>query len=99
MKRYSIIQDWTDEKKCIVCETTQNLHIHEVFFGTSNRQNSIKYGLCVCLCARHHNAGNEGVHRNRVLDLKLKKHAQQKAMDHYGWAVEQFISIIGKSYL
>lgn len=98
MKRYSIIQDWND-KSCIVCETTQNLHIHEVFFGYGVRDLSIKYGLCVCLCARHHNIGNEGVHFNKNLDNKLKADVQKKAMEYYGWTVEEFIKIFGRNYL
>lgn len=98
MKRYSIIHD-LDERTCIVCGATQNTHIHEVFFGNPKRQLSIKHGLCVCLCARHHNGSNEAVHFNRTLDIKLKKYAQQKAMEHYGWTVDEFIKIFGKSYL
>lgn len=98
MKRYSIIHD-LEERSCLVCGTTQNIHIHEVFFGTANRQLSVKHGLCVCLCSRHHNGSNEGVHLNRTLDMKLKKHGQKKAMEHYGWTTEQFIKIFGKSYL
>ena len=98
MKRYSIIQDWT-EKNCIVCGATQNLHIHEVFFGTANRQLSIKHGLCVCLCSRHHNGSNEGVHFNRTLDKKLKAHAQSIAMQKNNWTVDDFRKIFGKSFL
>ena len=99
MKRYSIIHD-LGEKTCFVCGAMRDIHIHEVFFGYGgNRDKSIEYGLCVCLCARHHNASNEGVHLNRVLDLKLKKHAQKIAMENYGWEVEDFIKIFGKNYL
>lgn len=98
MKRYSIIHD-LEEKTCLVCGAMRDIHTHEIFFGTANRKLSIKYGLCVCLCARHHNAGNEGVHRNRVLDLKLKKHGQKKAMEHYNWTEDNFRGIFGKSYL
>lgn len=98
MIRYSIIHDLND-KTCFVCGSMRDIHTHEVFYGTANRQLSIKYGLCVCLCAFHHNASNNGVHHNRVLDLKLKKHAQKIAMEHYSWATEDFIKIFGKNYL
>ena len=98
MKRYSIIHD-LEERTCLVCGSTQNIHIHEVFFGTSNRQNSIKHGLCVCLCGRHHNLSYEGVHFNKELDKKLKKHAQKIAMKKYGWTTEDFIRIFGKNYI
>lgn len=98
MKRYSIIHD-LDDKTCYVCGSTQNIHIHEVFFGTANRQLSIKYGLCVCLCAKHHNMSNEGVHFDKRLDRLLKECAQSRAQKKYGWSTEEFIKIFGKNYL
>ena len=98
MKRYSIIHD-LNEKTCIVCGSKQNIHIHEVFFGTANRKISIKYGLCVCLCGRHHNEPPQGVHFNKTLDRNLKSFAQKKAMKHYSWTIDEFIKIIGKNYL
>ncbi len=83
---------------CFICGTTQNIHIHHIF-GGPNRKLSTKYGIVVALCARHHNMSNDGVHFNRTLDLKLKKHAQQKAMNKYGWDISEFVKIFGKSYL
>lgn len=85
------------EKECIVCGTTLNLHLHHVFFG-SRRKLSDKRGLTVYLCARHHNMSNEGVHHNRILDLKLKKFAQKYYEDNYGTR-EDFIKEFGKNYL
>ena len=95
IKRYSIIQN---EKKCIVCGTTQNIHIHEVFFG-KNRQISIKDGLCVYLCGRHHNQSNEGVHFNHELDIKLKQIAERNWLEHYDKTIDDFISRYGKNWL
>lgn len=95
MKRYSIIVD--DMHKCIVCGTTHNIHIHEVFFGYGKRDLSIEYGCCVGLCSRHHNGSNEGVHYNKVLDAKLKKFAQKKFTEHYPNL--DFKKIFGKNYL
>lgn len=95
-KRFSIIQDFND-KKCFVCGTTQNIHIHEVFFGTANRKLSIKYGLCVCLCARHHNMSNEGVHFNKQLDNELKKKGQEAFEKTY--PEDNFIKVFGRNYL
>ena len=86
MKRYSIIQN---EKKCFVCGTTLNIHIHEIMYG-KNRQNSINDGLCVYLCGKHHNLSNEGVHFNHELDLKLKQLAEQKWCEHYNKTPEDF---------
>lgn len=96
MKRYSIIHNLED-RTCLVCKTNQNIHIHEVFFGSANRKLSIEYGLCVCLCGRHHNLSNEGVHYNRTLDIKLKQHAQKKFNEVYPDL--DFLKIFGKNYL
>jgi hypothetical protein len=75
-----------------------NLHRHEVFFGI-NRQKSIEYGLVVFLTPQMHNMSNRGVHFNRDFDLELKRIGQQAAMDYYGWTIEEFIKIFGKSYV
>lgn len=99
MKRFSIIHD-LEERTCLVCGAVGNTHIHEVFFGrTGNRDLSIKYGLCVNLCPRHHNASNEGVHFNKTLDNRLKSFTQKKAMEYYGWTVDEFRKIFGKNHL
>ena len=84
-------------KCCWVCGTTIGLHCHEVFYGSANRQKSIKYGLQVWLCAKHHNASDEGVHFNNTLDILLKKYAQtefEKAFSH-----EKFMKIFRRNYL
>ena len=91
----SIIQK---EKQCLVCGTTYNLHSHHVFYGTSNRKQSEKYGLKVWLCAYHHNMSNEGVHFNKHLDSHLKQMAQRHFEARYGNR-EEFIKTFGKSYL
>lgn len=85
------------EKECIVCGTTYNLHDHHIFFG-SRRKQSEKRGLKVWLCANHHNMSNDGVHHNRVLDLKLKRFAQKYYEENYGTR-EDFRKEFGKSYL
>lgn len=85
------------EKECIVCGTTYNLHDHHIFFG-SRRKASERRGLKCWLCANHHNMSNDGVHHNRILDLKLKKFAQKYYEDHYGTR-EDFRREFGKSYL
>lgn len=96
MKRFSIIHNLED-KECLICGSTYNTHIHEVFYGTANRKLSIKYGLCVCLCARHHNMSDEGVHFNKPLDTKLKQYAQKKFNEVYPDL--DFMRIFGKNYL
>ena len=92
-RRFSILQK--EMNKCYVCGTTKDLHIHEVMFGV-NRKNSIKYGCCVSLCAKHHNMSNEGVHFNRALDLELKKEMQKRFEEVY--PDKNFLKIFGKNY-
>ena len=94
MKRFSILQN--EMTSCYVCGSTNNLHIHEVFYGTANRQKSIKYGCCVSLCAKHHNMSNEGVHFNKPLDLEIKKKMQKRFEEVYNL---DFLKIFGKNYL
>jgi hypothetical protein len=95
MNRFSILQD---KKQCYVCGTTQNINIHEVYFG-KNRQNSIKWGCCVYLCSKHHNQSNDGVHFNKELDNHLKQVMEQQFLKHYDKTIEDFISIFKKNYL
>lgn len=94
MKRYSILMKMDH---CYVCGTRQNLNIHEVYFGTSNRKNSIKYGCCVSLCAKHHNMSNDGVHFNKKLDTELKVKCQKKFIEVYPDL--DFLKIFGRNYL
>ena len=95
MKRFSILQN---EKKCYVCGTTQNIHIHEVMFGR-NRNNSIKDGCCVYLCGYHHNQSNEGVHFNHKLDMELKQKMEKRWLEYYDKTIEDFIKRYGRNYL
>lgn len=86
-----------DLHECLICKTTQNIHIHEIFFGTANRKKSIKYGLYVGLCAKHHNMSNEGVHFNKKLDMQLKQWAQRKFEEKYSH--DEFMKIFHRNYL
>lgn len=94
-KRYSIIVK--NFEQCLVCGTYYNIHKHEAIFGRGKRQLSIKYGLVVPLCGRHHNLSNEGVHFNRTLDLKLKQLAQRAFEKEYPDL--NFLKIFGRNYL
>lgn len=42
---------------------------------------------------------DDGVHFDKRLDLELKQLGQQKAMEYYGWSIEDFIRIFGRNYL
>ena len=99
--RYSIIVP--DFKNCYVCGTDRDIHLHEVFYGSANRQKSISDGLVIPLCGPHHNLSNAGVHFNKALDLKLKQRAEKiwirTYCDSEEDGIEKFISKYGRNYL
>lgn len=83
---------------CDLCGKYGNLERHHCF-GGANRKLSEKYGLVVNLCHECHNEPPDGVHFNSGRMLALRKWAQKQAMEHYGWTVDDFIKIFGRSYL
>lgn len=91
-------------KECYLCSSTQEyglnrLEDHHVFFGTSNRKKSEKYGLKVWLCGETcHRNGPNSPHRNKVVDNMLKAKAQEVFESTYGDRTD-FIREFGKSYL
>lgn len=86
-----------NERECLVCGSTYNLHKHHIYYGTANRKLSEKYGCWCYLCARHHNMSSEGVHFNKPLDTKLKEFTQKKFNEVYPDL--DFMRIFGKNYL
>lgn len=95
MKRFSLLTD--DMATCYITGRKENIHIHEVFYGTANRKKSIKYGCCVPLTAEMHNASSKGVHFNKDFDLCLK-HKMQRAFEEK-YSHEFFMEIFHKNYL
>ncbi len=96
MNRFSIVQPDLDE--CFECHRRGvQLHKHEIFFGTADRKKSIKYGMVVALCPRHHNMSSDGVHHNRELDLKLKRIGQKVFEERYGH--DKFMDTFHHNYL
>lgn len=96
----SIIQK--DRSHCFLCgmnASFEPLDEHHCFSG-ANRKNSEKYGLKVYL---HHSSchifGKQSVHQNADTSKAIKQVAQKRAMEHYGWSVEDFIRIFGRNYL
>lgn len=96
MKQFSIITDEFD--KCFLCGSHRMIEVHHIF-NASNRNHSTKYGLVIPLCRWCHNTSPHGVHHNAQLNQVLKAQAQEKAMEHYGWTVDDFRKIFGKNYL
>ena len=95
LRNKSIIQK--DMAKCFICGTRNNLHIHEIYYGTANRKKSIEYGCYVRLCAYHHNMSDYGVHYNKTLDLNLKRKCQRRFEEKYDHA--KFMETFNKNYL
>lgn len=92
----SIIQKHTD--RCFICGAPRGLEWHHVF-GGAMRDKSEKYGLKVRLCHYCHNEPPNGVHQNKDHRLKLQAYVQGKAMEYYGWTVEDFRKEFYKSYV
>ena len=75
------------------------LHRHEVFFGTANRQKSIRDGLVIFLTPELHNMSNKGIHFNRNFDIAAKRSGERAWLDYYGKTIDDFIKEYGKNYL
>jgi hypothetical protein len=93
----SILQKNTE--RCFICHSRNWLEWHHVFGGYKIREKSEQHGLKVRLCHYCHNEPPNGVHHNREIRRKLQAYAQRKAMEHYGWSVEDFLREYYKNYL
>jgi hypothetical protein len=85
----------TIHDQCAVCGLPY-AHLHEIFYGTANRQISIANKFQVRLCMDHH-TGQHGVHSNIVFDLSLKRQAQEEFEKTH--TREEFLKLIGRNYL
>jgi hypothetical protein len=81
---------------CMIC-SKPFAHTHERFFGSGQRQLSIKYGMQVKLCQEHH-MGSMGPHHNKKFDDELKREGQM-LFELYIGTREEFKTIFGRSYL
>lgn len=79
---------------CHICGSEGDLIRHEIF-GGSRRQLSKRLGLWVNLCPACHHA----VHSRPERFYWLKREAELKAREDWGWSAEQFREAIGKNYL
>lgn len=85
------------EKEDYLSGRTYLLEKHHIFFGTSNRKMSEKYGFWVWLTAENHRESKNAVHQNREMDLLLKRIAQNKFEETH--TRDEFMKIIGRNYL
>lgn len=81
------------ENGCFVCGRNGPLQRHEVFHGPY-RLKSKQYGCWTTLCKGCH----DKVHRDALLERKLKVIFQHRAMKTYGWDLDQWRKIFGKNY-
>ena len=64
------------------------------------RSRSEKYGLVVYLHhSKCHIFGKGAVHKNAEVNRALQSFAQNKAMKHYSWSVEDFREKFHKNYI
>jgi len=68
-----------------------------IYEGGGRRSNAEKYGCTVYLCPEHHR-GDTGVHKNRDLDLKLKRLCQKEFESKVGTR-EEFMRLFRRNYL
>lgn len=86
--RISIFTD--DLSHCILCNQP-DVDINEIFPGR-NRQNSMKYGLCIPLCRKHHNQ----YHLQRSMQLQWMRLAQNEFEKTH--TRDEWINIFLKNY-
>ena len=96
----SIIQK--DREHCFICGRNARagywgLDEHHVFFGRGFRTLSEEYGLKVYLC--HDSCHLNGVHKNATLNRKVQAVVQKRAMQYYGWTIDDFRKIFGRNYI
>ena len=97
----SILQK--NEGMCLLCsilhgdDHEQFTHCHHVIYGTAGRKLSEKYGLKVYLCPAHHEFSDEAVHRNREINLMLKKAAEIVFITRHSY--DRWMKVFGKNYL
>ena len=94
----SLLQE--DISCCYLCgRTDRKLDRHEIFFGTAYRDKSKQDGLWVCLCHVPCHEGKDGAQYNREIRERLCREAQEKAMEVYGWTLDEWRQRYGKNWL
>ena len=94
---YSVLQDYN--KECYVTGAVTGLELHHIYFGSKNKNASDDNGFVVWLTYEKHR-GTYGVHGKygHELDQQLKEECQA-AYEALGHTREEFMRLIGKSYI
>lgn len=90
---------FSDERECLICGDTRDVHKHHIYPGAGRRQISEREGCWCYLCARHHNMSNQGVHFNKTLDEKLRKECERRWLVKNSATKEDFLKVFGVNYL
>lgn len=89
--RYSVFSN--DTERCYLCGSTYKLTWHEIYAG-KNRQNSMRYGLCLRLCLNCHSKEQENDQFNNYW------HKQgQLYWEEFIGTREEFIKVFKRNYL
>ena len=89
--RYSVFSD--DTERCYLCDSTYKLTWHEIYAG-KNRQNSMRYGLCLRLCLNCHSKEQE----NSQFNDYWHKQGQLYWEKNIG-SREEFIKVFRRNYI
>lgn len=89
--RYSVFSN--DTERCYLCGSTYKLTWHEIYAG-KNRQNSMRYGLCLRLCLNCHSKEQE----NDQFNNYWHKQGQLYWEKNIGTR-EEFIKVFKRNYL
>lgn len=96
----SILQG--DKDICFLCgmnESIEPLDKHHVFSG-ADRAKSEKYGLTVYLHHyKCHIFGKKSVHKDNEIRFKICAYAQKKAMEYYGWTLDEWMKRFRRNYI
>ena len=94
--RFSLFTD--DLEHCIICGKSP-VNKHEIFYGSGNRQKSMKYGLVIplCTCEHHNQIECKGIHFDTELQDEWRKKGQ--ALFEETYPDLDFIQIFGRGYL
>ena len=93
--RFSLFTD--DLEHCIICGKSP-VNKHEIFYGSGNRQKSMKYGLVIplCTCEHHNQIECKGIHFDTELQDEWRKKGQ--ALFEETYPDLNFIEIFGRNY-
>lgn len=81
---------------CFRCGRTSGKLDRNEIFGGVDRDKSKRYGLWVLMC---HEPCHSIFHSEAEYRRRLRRYAQGMAMEEYGWSIETFRQMFGKSFL